>query len=566
MADRIFAIPPSFFSADGERLTWRAYVFLVLLCLASFTPGFATLPPTDRDESLFAQASKQMVESGNVVDIRVQDQPRYKKPVGIYWLQAASARLLTPDHLNSIWAYRVPSLVSAIITVTVTAALGTLLFSPMEGLLAAVMLSGCLLLNVEARTAKTDAALLASVVVAQYGLARAYINYGTRKLGWGVVLAFWSALAAGTLIKGINLLIVASTLLWLWRSEKQLRWLLALKPLFGIPYFLLAVAPWFVVIMLQSHGQFIQQSAGHDMLGKLWQDQGRGFIPPGAYLLAFPVTFFPFSLWGMLAGPDTWRDRKMPSVRFCLGWLVLPWIMFELVLAKLPHYVLPLYPAIALLAAKALLDGFPALAERRYRWLPPLYIGLWMLVGTGLALAATLIPYFLDKTIETTQIVAGVILLIGQSASLMLFFRQREDSVFVMAAGMLVFTISLFATNLPNVQHLWLSREIVATARSIHSCDDKMRIASTYNEPSLVFLAGTNTILRNQGEAVAAEMRNDPCLVGVIENDKRAEFLKGFAGFPAQPHELTGLRSFVVPRGRMEEVTLYILPQKAGTP
>ena len=60
---------------------------LVLLCLCAFLPGIAELPPIDRDESRFMQASKQMVESGDLVDIRFQDESRYKKPVGIYWLQ-----------------------------------------------------------------------------------------------------------------------------------------------------------------------------------------------------------------------------------------------------------------------------------------------------------------------------------------------------------------------------------------------------------------------------------------------------------------------------------------------
>ena len=55
-----------------------------------FLPGFFNIPPIDRDEARFAQATKQMVETGDFVDIRFQDDVRYKKPVGIYWLQAAA--------------------------------------------------------------------------------------------------------------------------------------------------------------------------------------------------------------------------------------------------------------------------------------------------------------------------------------------------------------------------------------------------------------------------------------------------------------------------------------------
>ncbi|MGO4816513.1 ArnT family glycosyltransferase, partial [Cupriavidus sp. 2MCAB6] len=69
---------------------WRACVFLLLLSLAAFLPGFTSLQPLDRDEPRFAQASKQMLETGDFVDIRFQQEARHKKPVGIYWLQSAA--------------------------------------------------------------------------------------------------------------------------------------------------------------------------------------------------------------------------------------------------------------------------------------------------------------------------------------------------------------------------------------------------------------------------------------------------------------------------------------------
>ena len=67
----------------------RAVAVLLVAALLSFLPGLFTIPPVDRDEARFTQATKQMVESGDYVDIRYQDEVRYKKPVGIYWLQAA---------------------------------------------------------------------------------------------------------------------------------------------------------------------------------------------------------------------------------------------------------------------------------------------------------------------------------------------------------------------------------------------------------------------------------------------------------------------------------------------
>ena len=78
---------------DARRGSARS---CVLLSLACFLPGFASLQPMDRDEPRFAQASKQMLETGDFVDIRFQDEARHKKPVGIYWLQSAAVALARP--------------------------------------------------------------------------------------------------------------------------------------------------------------------------------------------------------------------------------------------------------------------------------------------------------------------------------------------------------------------------------------------------------------------------------------------------------------------------------------
>ena len=68
----------------------RAAILLIVVAFIALVPGLFQIPPVDRDEARFAQATKQMIETGDYVDIRFQDESRYKKPVGIYWLQAAA--------------------------------------------------------------------------------------------------------------------------------------------------------------------------------------------------------------------------------------------------------------------------------------------------------------------------------------------------------------------------------------------------------------------------------------------------------------------------------------------
>src|ERR1700684_3151224 len=108
----------------GASTNRRAVAVLVLISLLAFLPGFFQIPPVDRDEAYFAQATKQMIETGDYIDIRYQDDVRYRKPVGIYWLQAAvvntASALGVPNAREKIWLYRVPSLLGAIGAVLAT--------------------------------------------------------------------------------------------------------------------------------------------------------------------------------------------------------------------------------------------------------------------------------------------------------------------------------------------------------------------------------------------------------------------------------------------------------------
>src|ERR1051326_5892116 len=142
----------------------RVAAFLVAMSLVCFLPGFFNISLIDRDEARFAQATKQMIESGDYVDIRFQDEVRYKKPVGIYWLQAGVVRAADAIGISnartSIWLYRVPSLIGAIGAVLLTYWAALAFVTRRSAFLAALMMATCMLLNVEARLAKTDAVLL----------------------------------------------------------------------------------------------------------------------------------------------------------------------------------------------------------------------------------------------------------------------------------------------------------------------------------------------------------------------------------------------------------------------
>src|SRR5664279_968021 len=187
----------------------RACGLLIVFSLIAFLPGFFQIPPVDRDEARFAQATKQMVERGDYVDIRFQDEVRYKKPVGIYWLQAAAVKtgeaLGIPHARTTIWLYRLPSLAGATLAVLLTYWTALAFVTRRTALVAALMMASSILLGVEARLAKTDAMLLLTSMAAMGAMARIYL--AARRApdtpeGWMMPAILWSALAGGVLLKG----------------------------------------------------------------------------------------------------------------------------------------------------------------------------------------------------------------------------------------------------------------------------------------------------------------------------------------------------------------------------
>src|SRR5579862_4069705 len=155
----------------GWLLGARPYAMLAGLCLMLYLPGISAIPPLDRDEARFAQATRQMLETGDFVHIRFQDEARNQKPAGIYWLQAASVSLFSGPESIAIWPYRLPSLIGAGLAVLLIFGLGRALLgagpdevasSSLTAAVAAVLLATALGTVAEAHIAKTDAALLAA--------------------------------------------------------------------------------------------------------------------------------------------------------------------------------------------------------------------------------------------------------------------------------------------------------------------------------------------------------------------------------------------------------------------
>jgi 4-amino-4-deoxy-L-arabinose transferase-like glycosyltransferase len=547
-------------------ISWRRslpYLLLALLCLALFVPGQARLPPLDRDESRYMQATTQMFETGNFVDIRFQDQPRYLQPAGIYWLQAASVALLSAPENRDAWAYRVPSLLGATLAVLLTAWLGNLLFGEPAGFLAAVLLAVSVIVGIEARMAKIDAVLLAAVLAAQSALARIYLaSAADRVAPWGWAAGFWLALGLGLMLKGpIILLVVFGTVLLLTIAERRVGWLLHLRAGWGVPLMLAVVLPWFVAIAVVSKGAFFATAVGHSLLGKVATGQQSHGAPPGYHLAVFPLIFWPGSLFAAFAIPRLWAQRRSPPVRFCLCWIVPTWVAFELILTKLPHYVLPTYPAIACLTAAGLLLPEWQGHARWAIYLMRAFAVLWLLIGIGLAGLLPVATWMLEGRVDAVGVLTTVAVVVLLAATLMLFHLGGPlRAVACGAAAALLLFVSAYAYQLPRLRTVWLSPRIAEAVARVRPCARTTVATVPYSEPSLVFLLGTGTKLTDVAGA-AAHLRLDPrCALALVGTREQGPFLSLMAGAGIEPREVERIRGIDYSNGKRLELILYAAP------
>src|SRR5229473_3227543 len=263
----------------GWLLGVRPYALLVGLCLLLYLPGIAAIPPLDRDEARFAQATRQMLETGDFLRIRFQDDARNNKPAGVYWLQAVAVGAFSTPAASAIWPYRVPSLLGGVAAVLLTFAFGAALFrGEMEalaprstGVIAAVLLASAVGMVAEAHIAKTDAALLAAVMTGQGALGLAYVRARTgRPVPVWIAIVFWAAELAAIFLKGPPgpaLALVTATALSI--ADGDWRWLRGLYPVAGIIALAVGLAPWLIAIERATDGGFLADSLGQDFLMKL---------------------------------------------------------------------------------------------------------------------------------------------------------------------------------------------------------------------------------------------------------------------------------------------------------
>ncbi len=498
---------------------------LLLAIVAAYLPGVLALPPVDRDEARFAQATRQMLASGDFVRPYFADTPRDKKPIGIYWLQAASVSALGSP--RSISAYRVPSWIGALVALVLVARFARELFGAACARLAVALLGASLVMAAEATVATTDAVLLACIVASQGALARIWLSRRDSPPPTIVVLTFWAALGAGALVKGpvapgVAVLTVAA--LCTSPAGLDVRWIARLRPLAGALVVAAMVLPWTLAVWWRSQGEFFRHSILGDIMPKLVSGHEGHGAPPGYYVATTLATFLPGAAFALPATLAAWRRRADERLWFCLAWLLPSWGLLEIVPTKLPHYVLPLLPPLALLVAWAVEGSVAEFRGRSGRGLSALATAVGVAIAAALLLAAFRAPMLARTVACIAAIVLGGAVVFAARA------RARGEpahAAWCLVAGSLAVIPVVSGLLLPSLDEIWISRQAVFALAP--TAPERPVLSVGYLEPSLVFLA-ERKILATDAENAARFLAAEPTALVLVAEEQRARFDAATAG------------------------------------
>jgi 4-amino-4-deoxy-L-arabinose transferase-like glycosyltransferase len=544
---------------------WRGRLLAALIALIAGLPGLILTPVIDRDEPRFAQSAAQMLETGDVVDIDFQDASRAKKPVLVYWLQAASVAVASSSEARAIWAYRIPSLLGAMLAAAACAWGAEALFGALPGLIAGAILGASTLLVIDADLATADGVLVGASTLTMAAFARIYAAArGEGQAGARTKALFWLGLGLSILDKGpvgpaIALVTGAALAIW----DRGAPWAKSLGWGWGLILVAAIVGPWAAAITVTTDGTFWTGAIAGDLAPKLTGGPETHGAPPGYHLLLLPVLLFPATALLPAMRIEGWRGRAQTGVRFALAWLVPSWILFELLPTKLPHYVLPLYPALAWLASFALTRPLGPWS----RW-----------VGAGLSLSVAIAMAILIAVgvklygglgnVPAAILAASLAVGAGLAGAAVLVTRQGLAALAAAGALGVAAHAVAFAAVLPGLDPLWTSRAVV---RALDRAGLDPRGGLTpgpvtvvgYAEPSLVFMLGTDTEISDDvGDAAQTISEGGPA---VVDSAHDPAFRAELAADKLKAHPAGAVRGFDYARGQWVQLTIYKSDQPPPT-
>lgn len=418
---------------------------------------------------------RNMFRTHDFCEMIVEHGVPYEKPIGHYWLCLPTAwffGLAGDAFAGSVeLAIRIPSALCALLTVLFAGLLAKRIYGWRTGCVAMMVL--CTMSNFDklARLGHIDMPLAASFMAAMYFL---YVGYAEKHQGNAQIYLFYVALGAGMLLKGPLVLLLAGLVIAGLMLMRGRRWYEVPKELRlpgGIAIFLLIALPWYIYECIHSHGAFFEEFFIRQNFSRFTGDAAvyRKSSPFWHYLPKLFAGALPWSILTAVGVLTSYkrilRPRFSAGTKFLLFWFLPGFIFFSFSSVKRVDYLLPLFPAFAILTAKFISDWCEKLpAVPRKRWLV-----IWCILAAVLTAALVLWA-------------AGVPTAIGQAVidGKVSFFTDRD--------GMSIVMISNFiAERLP-----WLAAATLAVlvvAFLIGRCLEKGRFYPVFAMAALIVLA-----------------------------------------------------------------------------
>jgi 4-amino-4-deoxy-L-arabinose transferase-like glycosyltransferase len=358
-----------------------AATIIIATCLFTHLGALGLVGP---DEPRYAWIARAMAQTGDWVTPRLYGVPWFEKPILYYWVAALGFNL----HLPVEWAARLPSAIAALTAALAIAWLGWKFCAPTEkthelnqpifstnpAFLAPVIFSTSVAAIGFARAATPDMLFAASITLAM-GSAASYMSASgvlhhsntsstnDRKNSIATLALFGAFLGLGVLAKGPAAVLLAGGAIGIWAlATSHIRQALRLAHPIAIAAFGVIALPWYLICAHRNSDflhVFIFQHNFQRYLTPLFQHkQPFWFFIPITLLAVLPWT--PFLMSAALQGRESLRGstwKNSPGF-FFVCWALFPILFFSLSQSKLPSYILPAIPPLALLLAASANYGF----------------------------------------------------------------------------------------------------------------------------------------------------------------------------------------------------------------
>ncbi len=484
--------------------TKKTLLLLLLVALLSgvlFLPGMSRLPLLDRDEPRFAEAGRYMLATGDYLVPYFNNEVRYDKPPAIYWLMTLGYRTFGVNEIGA----RIGSALAGIISCLLVFFIAKSMYNLHVAAIAALAAPVTVLVFMESRIATADALLLLNILVMFWGMWR--VQNGQRSLISFAMI--YGALAAGSLTKGpvpLAVMMAACLSLGILRSPGlkygirrcitgSLREFVAILGEYragtGILVAAAIVMAWFVPAVVRTGGGFLTDGFYHHVIDRSFgpeAHESHDGIPVIYYLLLLPLTFFPWFAF-LPSGLQTLRRQDAPARCFLLAWAIAPFIVFSFLRTKLPHYVMPGYPALIIISAVAISNAIQNDINIWKTIAGKIGLLAFLLVGFAIAASLAAAPVLLESP-ETlfpwlAPAIAAFVLTITAFTG---FVRRRNMFGYVAILLLMGGVISLIIhLTLPSIErNYYMYRNV---ARDIIEADpaNETVVALGRPEPSLVF-------------------------------------------------------------------------------